>query len=80
MATITLTATGICSGGDHVRIRLDVNGVAAITKVFHADDLIAALNDVDALDVIRTLIRLHKIGRTLAQTKADLQTGITITV
>lgn len=80
MATITLTATGICSGGDHVRIRLDINGVAAVSKVFLADDLIAAIDDVDALDVIRTLIRLHKIGRTLATVKADLQAGLTITV
>lgn len=80
MATITLTATGVCSGGDHVRIRLDVNGVAIISKVFHADDILAALDDVDALDIVRTLIRLHKIGRTFAQVKADLQAGLTITV
>jgi len=80
MATVTLTATNICSGGNHVTIRLDVNSVERATKTYLIDELAAALDEIDADDVIRTLIRLHKIGKTNAQVRDDLLAGLTITV
>lgn len=80
MATLTLTATRICSGGNHYTIRLDVNGAERLSHTYEIDDLIAAVSDVDAEQVIATLIRLHKIGRTNAQVRTDLLAGLNITV
>jgi len=80
MATVTLTALAICGGGDHVRLRLDVNGVERLTKTFKVPELVDTLDDTDTLDIVRTLVRLHKIGKTNAQVKTDLLAGLTITV
>lgn len=80
MATVTITALAICSGGDHVRIELKVDGVEQLTKVYHVADLVDAVADVDKEDVIRTMIRLHKIGKTVAQVKTDLQAGLNVVV
>ena len=80
MATVTLTATAFCSGGDHVRITLVVDGVERANKVYFVPALVESLNETDADDVIRTLIRLHKIGKTNAQVKTDLQAGLIVVV
>lgn len=80
MATLTLTATRICSGGNHVTIRVDVNAVEQATQTFLIDELVDAVQAVDVEAAIVTLIRLHKIGRTNAQVRNDLLAGLDIIV
>lgn len=80
MATITLTATRICSGGDHVTMELKVDGVVRATRTYLIGELVDAVNDVEAESIIPTLIRLHKIGKTNAQVRANVLAGINIVV
>lgn len=80
MATVTLTTTRICSGGNHFTIELSVDGVVRATKTYEGTDLVDAVSDVDAEDVIPVLIRMHKLGKTNAQVRTALLAGITITV
>lgn len=80
MATVTLTATRICSGGNHYTMELRVDGVVRATRTYLVDELIDAVGDVEAETVMLSLIRLHKLGRTNAQVVANLRAGLNITV
>jgi enoyl-[acyl-carrier-protein] reductase (NADH) len=80
MATVTIQATAICAGGNHVAITGSIAGGPSGTWEFTVDDLRQAVASADAQATILGLIRLHAIGKTAAQLKSDLQAGITVTV
>lgn len=80
MATVTIQATNICSGGDHVTITGSISGGPSKSVIFHVNDLISAIDDIGVGEAILAIIRIHSIGKTLAQVKSDLQTGTTVTI
>lgn len=80
MATLTLAAVRACSKGDHIEIRLDVNGVERAKHIWHIDELREALRGTDALYLQRILLAIYAADKTPAQVKTALQAGISITV
>lgn len=75
MASITITATGQCSGGNHLRI--SVTGEFSRTYTVDA----AQVKDMDAEDLqtfVLACINLAKRGRTVAQLKNALQAGLVV--
>lgn len=80
MAVVTIQATGICAGGNHVALTASIAGGASQTQRFITSELMAAVAGTDARDVILALLRVHAIGKTPAQVRSNLQAGITVTI
>jgi len=78
MSTLLITATNICSGGNHVTLQLKLDGVEQFVKTFNLDELIDALNAVDEQAFMLAVVRAYKIGRTVTQTKNAFLAGVTI--
>lgn len=77
MSTITLRVTGVCSGGNHYTVAVSGD----FTRTFVIDA--ASLQDMGPDDVegfVKSVIFLAKRGRTGAQVRTLLQTGVTVTV
>jgi hypothetical protein len=77
VASITIKATAVCAGGDH--ITFDVSGAAARTVVLTRQDLMEALTEEDLDAFIKGVAKLAKVGKTLAQWRTAMQTGVTVT-
>lgn len=78
MATLTVTLTGQCAGGDHLTFAY--SGAATGSIVGYRDDMTNALTDDEKRAFVAVLCKLAKIGRTNAQAVALLQAGVTVTV
>lgn len=80
MATLVLTTVSTCAGGQHVVLSATINGVDKGNQNVVADDVLAAFDDEEIAAFIKGVIRLHKLGKTNAQVKADLAAGLTVTL
>jgi len=78
MATITTTLTSICSGGDH--LTFTISGDKLMTIKSNATDITDPITDEEVAAFVKCLTKLTKIGRTNAQTKTLLQSGVTVTI
>lgn len=77
MASITVTATSVCSGGEH--ITMTITGAKSGTVRIDASNLSAPITDDDVEAFVKILCRLCKAGKTVAQTKSAMTAGITVT-
>jgi len=77
MASVTITAAGICAGGNH--LHLTVTGAKTASVRLDLEDMAAPITDDDLASFVRVLCRLCKSGKTPAQAKAALQAGVTVT-
>jgi hypothetical protein len=78
MATITLTLTDICEGGNHLTFSL--TGARSASLNGSLDDMLAPITDEDAQTFMRCLAKLVRVGRTNNQARTTLQNGVTVTV
>ena len=78
MTTLTLTLTGICSGGNHLTFA--VTGDASRTAVIDLASLAEPIDDEDVAAFMRVVARMAKRGRTNVQARNLLQAGVTVTV
>jgi len=78
MATLTVTLTGVCSGGNHLTFGL--TGDKTQDERMQLDELTEAITDEDIVSYIRVIAKMAKFGRTEAQAKALLQAGITVNI
>ena len=78
MTTITVTATGICAGGNH--ITFDITGVKSMTVAGQVEDIKSPVADEEVEAFVKVLCKLAKHGRTVAQYKTLMQAGVTVTV
>lgn len=78
MASITITLTNTCSGGNHVV--LSVTGEKSATIRSEIDQLLDPITEDDALAFVRVLVKLAKVGRTKVQLKNLLESGLTVSV
>lgn len=78
MATITLTLTAVCAGGGHYTLAL--SGDVSYQHIYRADEIKDMVTSVGPDEVIAAILRIADAGRTPAQVKSLLQTGITVTI
>ena len=78
MATLTVTLSAICSGGNH--LTFEVTGDRNATRLMELAELSQPLEPEDADAFIRIIVKMARAGRTLAQTRTLLQNGVTVTV
>lgn len=78
MASETITLTGICSGGNHLAFTL--TGAKAGSVSVDTNDVTTPMTDEELENVCKGLIKLAKVGRTVAQVKTLFQNGVTVTI
>lgn len=79
MATARAVAT-FCPSGGHINVTLTVNAVTqGQWSGLNADDFRAPITEDEKLAFVKLLVRLHAIGKTPAQLRADAIAGITVT-
>lgn len=78
MTTLTVTLSGVCAGGGH--LTFTVTGAKVLTVPMNRDDLLEPLSREDAVAFCRVIAWMAKDGRTIAQARTLLQTGVTVTV
>lgn len=76
MASITVTATGICAGGNHITFA--VTGAKTAAVILDVNDMQGGVPDGDVEAFVRLLCKLAKVGKTNVQLKTALQAGITV--
>lgn len=80
MAAIHITFQRTEAVGGHVHIGLTVNGGPLYTAPMHVDELSTLPTQEEIEAYIRCTMRLHKIGRTIAQVRQNVTAGLDITV
>ena len=78
MSAITITLSGICSGGNH--LTFTVSGARSLTVPVDLAELSEPITDEDAVVFCRVITRMARAGRTLGQARTLLQAGVEITV
>lgn len=78
MATLTLTLTDVCEGGEH--FTLTVTGDVAHTCRYGVKEFMAPLTAEEKDAFVKGLVRFAKIGRTAQQVKTALAAGASVTV
>ena len=78
MSAVTITLTSICSGGGH--LTFSVTGDATLTRMLDLSSLTDPIDEQDVAAFLKVLCKLVKKGRTLAQTRTLLQSGVTVTI
>lgn len=78
MASVTIILTGVCSGGNHLTVT--TSGAINKTLIMETSEVLGSSEDWQLELVIRALVRLAKIGRTMNQVKTLFQNGVTVTV
>ena len=78
MATITLTRTQECTAQTHVTI--SVTGDVTYTYRGDMEDLTAPMTEEEKAAFVKGLIRFAKIGRTRAQVRTALTSGVVVTI
>ena len=83
MATLGYQFVANCAGGGHTTIAVSLNGGAAKNVVYTTDELLAPLNTLTADEremAALVILKLHFAGKTRAQAKTELQSGVTVTL
>lgn len=78
MSAVTIRLTAICSGGGH--LTFSVTGAKSLTVPVDLSDLSSPIEDQDAVSFCKIIARMAKQGRTVAQARTLLQSGVTVTV
>lgn len=78
MASLTVTLTAICSGGEH--LTFVTSGAKVVTAKGSLSEIQLAVTDDEAVAFLKVLAKLVKVGKTLAQARTALQSDVTITV
>lgn len=78
MATVTVKLMSVCSGGGHLTFA--VTGAANLSRILDLSSLTDPIEERDVDSFLRVIAKLAKQGRTVAQTKTLLQTGVVVTV
>lgn len=80
MASVTVTLSSICAGGNH--LTFTTTGAKEMTIRADRDTILTngPVSDEDAAVFIRVLAKLAVPGRTLAQVRTLFQNGVTVTV
>jgi hypothetical protein len=78
MASVTVTLTDICSGGEHLTYQ--VTGAKAMTVAGSLADTLEPVTEEEAQAFVKVLAKLAKAGRNLNQAKTIMQNGVTVTV
>lgn len=65
-----------CGGGGHVHVHAQANAGTEYAFVYEVDELIQALPEETIRDTVLGILRLHAIGKTGTEVKADLAAGI----
>lgn len=72
-----------CAGGGHTTIAVSFNGGAAKNVVYTTDELrqpLSALTTDERETLALLVLKLHFAGKTRAQAKTELQSGVTVTL
>lgn len=77
MASLTVTASAICGGGNHVTFA--VTGAKTATVKAEINDMQDPVTDEDLESFVKVLCKLCRAGKTNAQLKTALQAGLTVT-
>lgn len=78
MASVTVTLTAICSGGNH--LTFDTTGAKVLRVAGILNDMLDPVTDEEAQAFVKVLAKLAKAGRTMNQARNILQSGVTVTV
>ena len=78
MSAVTITLTGICSGGNHLTFA--VTGDASRTQVLDLSVLTEAVSESEVDAFLKIVCKMAKKGRTLVQARNLLQAGVTVNV
>lgn len=78
MASVTITLDRVCAGGGH--LHLSTSGAINRELVMDTGEVLADSSPEDLEAVIRSIVRLARQGRTLAQVRSLFAAGVTITV
>lgn len=78
MTTLTVTLVETCSGGEHLVLSVTGDRTAVVRST--RSTLSDTISDEEIESFVKVLIRMVKAGRTLNQTRTQLQNGVTITV
>jgi hypothetical protein len=77
MGTITLTKTSECADGTHLTI--SITGDFTGTMNIYTPDVAAPFTEDEKEAFLKGILRLSRKGRTNAQLKSALTTGLTVT-
>lgn len=80
MAVVQIQATGTCAGGEHVTVQARLDGGSPQAAIFTVAEMTEALTAEDVAATVLPLIQLHARGKSVAQLRADLLVGISVTV
>ncbi|MDV6347458.1 hypothetical protein R2083_08015 [Nitrosomonas sp. Is35] len=78
MGTLTITKTRECADGTHMT--LSVTGDFTGTINIYAPDVVAPFTEDEKEAFLKGVLRLARKGRTNAQLKSALTTGLTVTI
>ena len=78
MSAITVTLTGICTGGNH--LTFSITGDKVQTVPVNLSELSAPIDEQDVVAFCKVIARMAKNGRTIAQARTLLQAGVGVTV
>lgn len=78
MSAVTITLASTCAGGGHLTFAITGDKTATVPANF--SELADPISDEDAVIFCKVIARMVKKGRTVAQARALLQAGVTVTV
>lgn len=78
MTTLTVTLTGVCSGGNH--LTFTVGGAKSHSVPVDLSELSSPITDDDAQAFCKIVSKMAKNGRTVNQARTLLQSGVVVTV
>jgi len=78
MASVTITLSAICSGGQH--LTFSVTGAKVLTVPGMLSDISEPVSDEEAQAFVKVITKLAKAGRTAPQARTLLQAGVVVTV
>lgn len=79
MASVSIQLLSVCAGGDHALIRL-TKGAQERDVAMLVPELRSAITQDDVEAFCKVALKLLNEGKTLAQFKAAVQAGFTVTV
>lgn len=78
MTAVTVKLDAICSGGNHLTFGVTGDATATVHGVL--ENMLEPITDEEKVAFVKVLAKMAKAGRTLAQARAILEAGVTVTV
>jgi len=79
MASVSVQLVSVCTGGDHAIVRL-TKGAQVRDVPMQVQELRSNITQDDIDAFCKVALKLHNEGKTLAQFKASVQAGVTVSV